>query len=406
MDYERFILVFTSIIYEALPFIVFGVVIAGLLEEFVPQQFLARILPRSRLLAIAGGGLLGGVFPMCECGIIPIMRRLLRKGLPLSVCVAYMLAGPIINIVVILSTYVAFTNNSIFGEAWIVVALRVGLAFVTAFITALVVEWQYQKHGHGLLAPHVVRGLTQPEEENGDAKKRTVFDRLNNISATALGDFVDIMAFLILGASLAATGRAAMDSLSVQRPALNAELEELKPNGTRLVKVTKSEGETGLKPGDVILKVDGASVTSLADVDNALRQKKPADHVPVVVLRDEQETPVDTRLGVKREVNPLVTLIQDNIVVAILAMMVMAVLFCLCSEADAFVAANFPMIWPASSKLAFLVLGPMMDLKLYMMYTRIFRPRLIWTIIVSVAVQVLVYCLIVHYVSEYLRLRG
>src|SRR5437899_12655828 len=99
VDYEQLVLVFTSIIYEALPFIVLGVVIAGLLEEFVPQTFIARLIPRSRALAIGIGGLLGIIFPMCECGIIPVMRRLLRKGLPLSVCVCYMLAGQVINLV-------------------------------------------------------------------------------------------------------------------------------------------------------------------------------------------------------------------------------------------------------------------------------------------------------------------
>src|SRR5438093_7951388 len=105
---KDFIVNFTSILYEALPFIVLGAVIAGILEELVPQQLVARIIPRSRVLAIAIGGLLGLLFPMCECGIIPVMRRLLRKGVPLSCCVCYMLAGPIINVVVMLSTYVAF----------------------------------------------------------------------------------------------------------------------------------------------------------------------------------------------------------------------------------------------------------------------------------------------------------
>src|SRR5712664_2941124 len=78
-------------------------------------------------------------------------------------------------------------------------------------------------------------------------------------------------------------------------------------------------------------------------------------------------------------------------------MMGLAVAFCLCSEADAFVAANFSLLWPDASKLAFLVLGPMLDFKLYMMYTRVFRPRLIWTIITCVVVQVFVYTMIVHY---------
>src|SRR5262249_7438577 len=66
--HERLIGNFTSIIYEALPFIVLGVFLAGLLEEFVPQQAIARIVPRNPLLAIGIGALLGLVFPMCECG--------------------------------------------------------------------------------------------------------------------------------------------------------------------------------------------------------------------------------------------------------------------------------------------------------------------------------------------------
>ena len=104
-----FILDFTSILYEALPFIVLGALIAGILEEMLPQKLVAQILPRSRLAAILIGGVLGLIFPMCECGIVPVMRRLLRKGFPLSCCVAYLLAGPIINFVVMGSTFVAFS---------------------------------------------------------------------------------------------------------------------------------------------------------------------------------------------------------------------------------------------------------------------------------------------------------
>src|SRR5262249_36048481 len=86
-------------------------------------------------------------------------------------------------------------------------------------------------------------------------------------------------------------------------------------------------------------------------------------------------------------------------VLAIGAVMGLAVVLCLCSEADAFVAASFTTMRPAA-KLGFLVLGPMMDFKLYMMYTRVFRPRLIWTIIPCVVVQVYAYCIIVHYLWQ------
>lgn len=317
MDYESLILVFTSIIYEALPFIVLGVVIAGLLEEFVPQQALANIIPSNRFIAVGLGGLLGVVFPMCECGIIVVMRRLLRKGLPLSVCVAYMLAGPVINVVVLASTYVAFNppqeRDFILGGPVNVVLLRAGLAYVVAVVTACIVEWQWRRYGTDLLHPMIAGGLRHPEEDDDAADApRTGRQRLENITQTALNDFVDIMAFLILGAALAAAGR--------------------------------------------------------------------------VVLQQGN----------------FVDIIQDQPGLAIAIMMGIAVLFCLCSEADAFVAANFQTFWPPASKLAFLVLGPMLDIKLYLMYTRVFRPRLIFTIMISVAVQVFLYTMIVHYAPAWL----
>src|SRR4051812_41375593 len=81
INVPNLILIFMSTLLEAMPCIVLGAIIAGLLEELVPQKFITRVLPRSRFLSILIGGLLGLIFPMCECGIIPVMRRLLGKGL-------------------------------------------------------------------------------------------------------------------------------------------------------------------------------------------------------------------------------------------------------------------------------------------------------------------------------------
>jgi uncharacterized protein len=312
VDYQQLILSFCSIIYEALPFIVLGVLIAGILEEFVPQQALAKIIPKNRFLAIMLGAILGLVFPMCECGIIVVMKRLLRKGLPLSVCVAYVLAGPVINVVVMTSTFVAFNppqeRDYILGGPYFVVAWRVGLSYLIAITTAVLVDWQWNKHGRQLLHPSVTRGLRDPDAEAEEAiAKRSWKESLNNITQTALHDFVDIMAFLVLGAMLAAGGKYAMRQSHFEQ------------------------------------------------------------------------------------------FVQDTPAVAILLMMAVAILFCLCSEADAFVAANFPAFWPPASKMAFLVLGPMLDLKLYLMYTRVFRTRLIFTIISSVVTQVFVYTMLIHY---------
>jgi uncharacterized membrane protein YraQ (UPF0718 family) len=325
-DVKNFLITFSSILYEAMPFIIFGAIVAGLVEELVPPRLFARIIPRNRFLAIAIGGLLGLPSPMCDCGILVIVRRVLRKGVPLSCCICYLLAGPIVNVVTLLSTKVAFSGqedavNSAgqltyqLGGYWMM-GLRAGLGYLVAFITSLVVEWQYKKHGpHKLLMPLAVP-VTEPMKgkENGEDEgpRRTFGQKLNGICSTALHDFIDVMVFLILGAILAALGRMLfkerLEQLSAAYPAL-----------------------------------------------------------------------------------------------AIGLMMCLAVVLCICSQADAFVACSFTKVQPAP-KLAFLVLGPMLDFKLYSMYTRVFRPRLIWTVVSCVVVQVFVFALITHFIwLEYAR---
>jgi uncharacterized membrane protein YraQ (UPF0718 family) len=89
---------------------------------------------------------------------------------------------------------------------------------------------------------------------------------------------------------------------------------------------------------------------------------------------------------------------QESAPISIGVMMLLAILLCLCSEADAFVAAGFGPLVPDAAKLAFLVLGPMLDLKLYLMFTRVFRMRLIRTIIVALIIQVYILSLAAHFV--------
>jgi uncharacterized membrane protein YraQ (UPF0718 family) len=357
---ERFLVIFISIFFEALPFIALGAVISGALEELLPQGTITRLLPRRRTVAVAVSALLGLIFPMCECGIVPVMRRLLRKGLPLSCAIAYMLAAPVINPVVMASTWAAFSGDrsGLDGLTSLqMVSLRVGLAFLTAFTVAHVVHWADRRYGlDALLLP--IRGVNlnrnsreygnnpahdppgtigleviespsahtatkqlgehhshSHPHEHGTMPRTTltwrIWFRLVNIAEIAIHDFLEITCFLILGATLAAI-------------------------------------------------VQSADLLSYAP----MLKNSPALAVP--------------------------------------AMMLLAVLLCLCSEADAFVAANLIAI-PLGGKLAFLVLGPMLDLKLYLMYTRVFRPRLIWTIIGSVVLTVGLLTLATHYLDPMVR---
>jgi uncharacterized membrane protein YraQ (UPF0718 family) len=266
---------------------------------------------------------------MCECGIVPVMRRLLRKGMPLSCCTAYLLAGPIINPVVIFSTAVAFQGSGAENRTVVMVMLRMTGGFLVAFVVSLIVERLFQTRGYDLLTP-LARPDTAPlprfkpdepasaasasespaeahqEEQEETHERPSVWKRISNISETALHDFVDITVFLILGALLAAGSRMLLS---------HDQIEQL------------------------------------------------SNTYPVL---------------------------------SILVMMGLAIVLCLCSEADAFVAASFRTLHPAAQT-AFLVLGPMLDFKLYSMYTRVFRQRLIWTIFGSVIVLTFVYSLIVYF---------
>ena len=106
-----FFFAFLSILFEGAPYILLGTIISGFIDAYLPSNMMDRLLPRNRYGAIALSGLLGVVFPVCECAIVPVIRRLVKKGLPVSCAITYMLAAPIVNPVVALSTYSAFAGN-------------------------------------------------------------------------------------------------------------------------------------------------------------------------------------------------------------------------------------------------------------------------------------------------------
>ena len=105
---------FLGIFVEAVPFLLLGSITSGLIETFVKSDDIMRLLPRNRLGAAIGGAFLGLVFPVCECGVVPVARRLFTKGTPVSLGVAFLLAAPFMNPIVFASTYIAFGFGPVF----------------------------------------------------------------------------------------------------------------------------------------------------------------------------------------------------------------------------------------------------------------------------------------------------
>ncbi len=123
---------FLGIFIEAVPFLLLGTLVSGLLEVFVRPEDIARFVPRRAIPATIAGTLMGFVFPVCECGVVPVVRRLYHKGLPMSVGVAFLLAAPVMNPIVLASTYAAFGFGPILIGRFLITALvagSVGLVF-------------------------------------------------------------------------------------------------------------------------------------------------------------------------------------------------------------------------------------------------------------------------------------
>ncbi|OAS16561.1 hypothetical protein A8708_21235 [Paenibacillus oryzisoli] len=129
---QSFKTIFISLILEALPFILLGVLLSSLLQTFVPESTIRRFTPRNPVLGILFACVLGILFPMCECGMIPIVRRLILKGMPVYIAIVFIIAGPILNPIVFAATLMAFRNQPSIAYS------RMGLAFLVVIIIGLI----------------------------------------------------------------------------------------------------------------------------------------------------------------------------------------------------------------------------------------------------------------------------
>lgn len=125
-------IIFISIFFESLPFLLLGSIISSIIETYVSNETIAKMIPKNKVLGSLVGVFLGFFIPACDCAVIPVSKRLLKKKVPLNVAISFMLASPIINPVVLLSTYYAFykTEPKIFWYRLlfgIIISLLIGI---------------------------------------------------------------------------------------------------------------------------------------------------------------------------------------------------------------------------------------------------------------------------------------
>jgi uncharacterized membrane protein YraQ (UPF0718 family) len=250
--------VFVSVLVQAAPFLVFGVVLSAVIAVYVPRSFWARALPRHPALAVPAAGMAGVVLPGCECGSVPIAGSLIRRGVTPAAALAFLLAAPAVNPIVLTATAVAFPNNP-------EMVLARGVA---SLIVAVLMGWLWLRLGKTDWIK-----LPRRPDVDGQTRGRAFW-------AASRHDVMHAGGYLVVGAAAAAT---------------------------------------------INVLVPGAWLQTLA----------------------------------------------ENPVLSVIALAILAVLLSICSEADAFVAASLSQ-FSLTSRLVFLVVGPMVDLKLISMQAGVF----------------------------------
>ncbi|QVI30370.1 permease [Mycolicibacterium neoaurum] len=177
--------VFCGIFVQALPFLALGVLVSGVIAATVTPQTLARLLPRRPTAAILTAGVGAAALPGCECGSVPIARRLFGDGTVGAAALTFMLAAPAINPVVLVATAVAFP-----GEPLLVLA-----RCVASLLTAVVMGLLWTRFGK---PGWITRVLPTSASASEDDSRWTVF------TEAARHDFLQAASFLVLGAAAAA----------------------------------------------------------------------------------------------------------------------------------------------------------------------------------------------------------
>ncbi|MBM7570864.1 permease [Aquibacillus albus] len=184
--------IFLSILIEATPFVLIGVLIAGMIQIFITEEHLKRWIPKNKFMAVTMSCVVGACFPACECGIVPIVRRLIAKGVPIYAGIGFLLTGPLINPIVIVSTYMAFGNDLK------IAASRMVIGFVIAITVALIISFLYRTNQFNQSS------ITSSTVSNHQPSATSFVEKIGSMLRHSVDEFFDMGKYLVMGALLAA----------------------------------------------------------------------------------------------------------------------------------------------------------------------------------------------------------
>ncbi len=306
---------FLSLLVEAIPFLLLGVLLSSVLLIFIDERWLIANMPKNPILGAFVGSCVGFLFPVCECGNVPVARRLLMQGVPIPVAIGFLLAAPTVNPIVIWSTWIAFHDRPEI----------VGLRVVFSLLIATIIGWifSFQTDLNPILQPAIALG-----------KLRTSPNVRTSNSILDGGDFM-------LGGGGIAAQRLTPDLIQLPKKSFREQIDLLLDN------IVQELRELG---GVLIV---GSAIAA------AIQTLTPRE---------------------------LIVSLGQGPVISIVVMMILAGSISICSTVDSFFALSFAATFTSGSLLAFLVFGPMFDLKSIGLMLSIFKPKAIFYLL-AIATQ-------------------
>jgi uncharacterized membrane protein YraQ (UPF0718 family) len=315
---------FLSLLVEAMPFLLLGVFFSSVLLFFIDESKLVEKMPKNPLLGALFGSTMGLLFPVCECGNVPVARRLLMQGVPTPVAMGFLLAAPTINPIVIWSTWTAFRDQPE------IVVLRVVFSLAIATIIGFI--FSFQSDLIPFLQPSIARYLkfnppTQAKTTRGGRQSQLQL-QTSKTSLLQSGTY-------ILGGT---TGKPKRIDDYYSEVATIPNFS--KPLPEKLQSVLDNIVQELRELGGVM--VLGSAIAAA---------------IQVLAPRE------------------LILSLGAGPVSSILAMLVLAGVVSICSTVDSFFALSFASTFTSGSLLAFLVFGPMIDIKGIGLMLSIFKPK-------------------------------
>ena len=313
-----FALNFLSLFLEGAPYILLGTMISGFIDVYMPSSLMDKLLPKNTFLAIFSCGLMGLILPVCECAVVPVIRRLLGKGLPISCAFTYMLAAPIVNPITIWSTWHAFSDQ----DQWWVVVSRIGMGYGVAVLVGIILLVIPMEK---VLRDSILRTL----------RSRSDIEKKDKAKAKAREE----------------QGHAHHDD---EGCCDHDHDHDYDIGGSRVVMAIRS-GVQDCVDVAVYFSI-GVCLTAMFNIWYVLNQEVTTQYLNSVWMETG-------------------------------GMMVLAFVLSVCSTSDAFMAATLRGVG-IGSKMAFMVLGPMLDVKLLFLYQTVMRKKFLFYLAIGLFVLI------------------